>query len=119
MPHLTAWLLMHPVEDLDDLQLRLRETLCQMGDDIQTASELVHAFCAMVRSRIADTLDSWLEQAPASALKVLQTFAEGLQSRRLRPRLGRWAPRALLWANGSTVMARRFNASLTSILCSV
>lgn len=74
-----AWLLVHPDDRLDELQLKLRDKLCQLSDKIRTARELSQSFGQLVRDRQADQLDSWLEKAEQSGLKAFKNFAKGLR----------------------------------------
>jgi len=74
-----AWLLVHPDDRLDELQLKLRDKLCQVSDKIRTARELSQSFGQLVRDRQTDQLDSWLEKAEQSGLKAFKNFAKGLR----------------------------------------
>jgi transposase/predicted transcriptional regulator len=74
-----AWLVVHPDERLDDMQVRLRTKLRQMSNDISTACELTQSFISMVHNRISTAFDGWLEQAEASQIKAFMNFAVSLK----------------------------------------
>ena len=74
-----TWLLVHPDNRLDEDQKRLRNTLCQISQDIKLANSLVQAFCTLLREQLADQLDSWLEKAEQCGLDVFRNFAAGLR----------------------------------------
>lgn len=74
-----AWLLVHPDDRLNDIQLRLREKLGQISKEFGTASELAQSFVAMVRNRTATAFDAWLERAESSSLKIFTNFAASLR----------------------------------------
>lgn len=74
-----AWLLVHPDDRLDDMQLRLRTKLIQTSHEISTARELAQSFFAMVRNRIHSAFVGWLEQAKASQIKAFVNFAASLK----------------------------------------
>ncbi len=74
-----AWLLVHPDDRLDDVQVRLRTKLSQMSNEISTARELAQSFFAMVRNRLPDAFDGWLGQAEASSIKAFVNFAASLK----------------------------------------
>lgn len=74
-----TWLLVHPDVRLDDDQRRLRDTLCQISQDIMLAYSLVQSFCTLLRERQGDQLDSWLEKAERCGLDVFRNFAAGLR----------------------------------------
>ena len=74
-----TWLLVHPDDRLDDDQRRLRDTLCQISQDIKLAYSLVQSFCTLLRERQGDQLDSWLEKAERCGLDVFRNFAAGLR----------------------------------------
>lgn len=95
-PTEAAWLLLHPDERLSDLQLSLRDQLCRISADVQTARELAQALSTMIRGRTPDTLDDWLEKARNSSIKALQNFAASLRSDYAAVR----AALAYPWSNG-------------------
>jgi transposase len=74
-----AWLLVHPDDRLDDIQLRLRTKLIQVSNDVSTARELAQSFFSMVRNRLSTAFDGWLEQAEASQIKAFMNFAASLK----------------------------------------
>lgn len=74
-----AWLLVHPDDRLDDMQLRLRTKLIQTSHEISTARELAQTFFAMVRNRTHSAFVGWLEQAKACQIKAFMNFAASLK----------------------------------------
>ena len=74
-----TWLLVHTDDRLDDDQKRLRDTLCQISQDIKLAYSLVQSFCRLLRERQADQLDDWLDKAEQCGLNVFRNFAAGLR----------------------------------------
>jgi transposase len=74
-----AWLLVHPDDRLDDMQLRLRTKLIQTSHEISTARELAQSFFAMVRNRTHSAFVGWLEQAKSSQIKAFMNFAASLK----------------------------------------
>ena len=74
-----AWLLIHPDDRLDETQLKLRDKLCHLSDEIKVARKLTQSFCKLLRDRAADKLDTWLEEAERCGLKAFKNFAIGLR----------------------------------------
>ncbi len=74
-----TWLLVHTDERLDDDQKQLRDTLCQISQDIKLAYSLIQLFCTLLRERQADQLDNWLDRAEQCGLDVFRNFAAGLR----------------------------------------
>lgn len=74
-----AWLLIHPDDRLDEIQLQLRDKLCHLSDEIKVARKLTQSFCKLLRDRAADKLDTWLEEAEKCGLKAFKNFAVGLR----------------------------------------
>lgn len=78
-PTEAAWLLLHPDDRLDEVQIRLRDQLCRISADVQVARELAQSFSTMLRDRTPATLDPWLERARNSGIKAFRNFAASLQ----------------------------------------
>jgi hypothetical protein len=74
-----AWLLMHAENRLDGLQLRLREQLRLISDEANRAFTLAQSFRAMVRNRLPEQLDLWLNEARQSHIRAFENFAASLQ----------------------------------------
>lgn len=74
-----AWLLVHPDDRLNERQLQLRDKLCQVSEETETARLLTQSFCALLRERQADKLDTWLDEAEQSDIKAFKNFAVGLR----------------------------------------
>jgi transposase len=73
-----AFLLGKPAEKLDEEENKLVQHLCQ-AEQIKSAYELAQSFQKMVRERLADQFDHWLEQAGKSISPSIRSFATGLR----------------------------------------
>lgn len=73
-----AFLLGKPAEKLDEEENKLVQHLCQ-AEPIKSAYELAQSFQKMVRERLADQFDHWLEQAGKSISPSIRNFATGLR----------------------------------------
>jgi len=78
-PTQAAWLLLHPDDRLKEQERKLRDKLCTVSEEIQSARQLAQSFRELVRERAADKLDDWLEKAKESGIQAFQNFAAGLQ----------------------------------------
>lgn len=65
------------LQNSDDEQLIIR--LKAQHPDLSTAIELAQSFAQMVRQRLPDRLDPWLEQASESGLEPFRRFASRLR----------------------------------------
>jgi len=72
-----AWLVLQRPETLDKKQSKLLEQLSQQPE-LTEAIQLSQGFLKLVRERLPEQLDGWLEQAKNSTLKAFQRFAKGL-----------------------------------------
>lgn len=64
-------------ETLEPEEKQLLEQLCNQSE-LSEAIRLSQRFIALVRGRLPDALDSWLETANNSTIKAFQSFAKGL-----------------------------------------
>ncbi|NJN55605.1 MAG: transposase [Anaerolineae bacterium] len=78
-PTQAAWLLLHPDDRLKEQERQLRDKLCALSEEIQTARQLAQSFRELVRERAVDKLDDWLEKAKESGIQAFKNFAAGLQ----------------------------------------
>lgn len=78
-PTQAAWLLLHPDDRLKEQERKLRDKLCAVSEEIQSARQLAQSFRELVRERAADKLNDWLEKAKESGIQAFQNFATGLQ----------------------------------------
>lgn len=69
----------HPDDQLKERERQLRDKLCTLSEEIQTARQLAQSFRELVRERAVDKLDDWLEKAKESGLQAFKNFAAGLQ----------------------------------------
>ncbi len=72
-----AWLVLQRPETLDEKQEALLEQLIQQPE-LTEAIQLSQGFLKLVRERLPEQLDTWLERAKNSTLKAFQRFAKGL-----------------------------------------
>lgn len=93
-----AWLATQSQKALPEERQQLVSQLSQINAPLKTAVELAQAFSMMVRQRLVDHLDSWLEQAAQSGLSPLCGFARGL--REDYPAVQ--AALTSIWSNGRT-----------------
>jgi transposase len=92
-----AWLLIHDRETLDEKEMMALRRICQ-EPAIERVYSLAQEFVEMIRQRVAEMLDPWLNACQQSGVTNLQTFAEGI-------RKDYDAIRAALettWSNGQT-----------------
>ncbi|MGR3280031.1 ISL3 family transposase, partial [Acaryochloris marina NIES-2412] len=73
----TAWLVMRKVEHLTEEDEEILEQLSRQPE-LSKAIDLTQSFLFIVRKRLPQHLDLWLERAKNSALIPFQRFAKGL-----------------------------------------
>ncbi len=82
-PQLTAraatWMIMRREEKRDDEDKILRSQLQDEHAELADAIDLTEGFAQLVRQRLPEGLDSWLERAAKSGLTAFQRFARGLK----------------------------------------
>jgi transposase len=82
-PPLTArratWMVMRRVEQRTDAERVLISDLKTQHPDLAAAIDLTQGFTKLVRERLPQQLDVWLEQALSSSMKLFQGFAQGLR----------------------------------------
>ena len=88
-------LLRTDVEDLTNPQCAYIERVLAIAPEIATARALAGRFADMVRQRLADDLDGWLDDAENSELR---SFAAGLRQDNAAVRAALTTP----WSNGQT-----------------
>jgi transposase len=94
-----AWLLTRESAELSVVESAIIEKLLAGYPELATARKLAVQFVEMVRNRRADTLDSWIAEATASASpRDLQGFARGLLADSAAVRAALQLP----WSNGQT-----------------
>ena len=74
-----SWLLVRPIDNLEDEEQGLIERLTSFCADIQVAYTLGQAFIRMVKTHDHRALDDWMRDAIQSQVGELQSFAAGLQ----------------------------------------
>jgi len=82
-PPLTArratWMVMRRADQRTDAEQVLIADLKTQHPDLATAIDLTQGFTKLVRERLPQQLDVWLEQATSSSMKLFQGFAQGLK----------------------------------------
>ncbi len=81
--HLTArqatWIIWARPEQLDDQDRRMKALLPTMHPEMEQAVIAALFFAQIIRDRLVDQLDAWLQVALQSPLRELRRFARGLQ----------------------------------------
>jgi len=93
-----AWLAAQPKEALSEERQQWVSRLSQINPPLKAAVALAQAFSTMVRQRLPDQLDDWLEQATQCGLTPLRGFARGLRE----DYLAVLAALSSIWSNGRT-----------------
>ncbi len=75
----TRWILLRPLDELDDVERAYRSARCSESATIATAQALVDQFAQMARSRTQDGLDAWLTAASATGIAELASFVSGVR----------------------------------------
>jgi transposase len=73
-----AWLVLRHPETLTPDEEKLLNQLAEQAE-LATAITLTQEFIQLVRQRLPEQLDDWLERSKDSAIKVFQSFAKGLK----------------------------------------
>lgn len=73
-----GWIIRKPVNLDEDEQVQLKQVLARCPE-LAAAHGLVRDFAAMMDDHDGDRLDSWTEQADATGLAPLRSFARGLR----------------------------------------
>jgi len=74
-----AFLLGKPAEKLDEEEKKIIQHLCRSSNQINNAYELAQGFQKMVRERIADGFEDWLDRAEKGSVPGMKNFAIGLR----------------------------------------
>jgi transposase len=75
----TRWVLLRPLEELDQDERAYREALCQEHATIATAQALVTEFGRIVRARADTDLAMWLEVTAHTHIPELVSFVNGVR----------------------------------------
>jgi transposase len=78
-PRRAAWLLLARPDQLTEEDKRLRSSLPDLHPDIYVAATTAQRFAHIVRERLPDTFDEWLQQSLQSTLREIRSFARGIQ----------------------------------------
>ncbi|MGF1600403.1 MAG: ISL3 family transposase [Thermosynechococcaceae cyanobacterium] len=76
-PRRAAWLVMRKVETLQSDEEDLLEQMSEHSD-LSVAIALAQSFLFLVRKRLPQHLDLWIERAKNSSLQAFQSFAKGI-----------------------------------------
>lgn len=77
-PRQTRWVLLRPLEALDQEERAYREARCQENAAIASAQALVTAFGRIVRTQADTDLTMWLEVAAHTGIPELVSFVSGV-----------------------------------------
>ena len=78
MPRLSSVHAERP-DQLTDEDWRLRSALPTLHPDIQIAAAIAQRFARLVRERLPDAFDDWLQQSFQSTLRAVRAFARAIQ----------------------------------------
>lgn len=96
--HQLRWLYCRRPEDLDSEEKRRVSHLVSVSKECDVLYEMTQRFTAMIRLRDPQKLETWLQEALASPITELRSFAEGLRSDLAAVRAGITGA----WSNGPT-----------------
>ncbi len=97
-PRRAAWLVLTSVDKLDAEERHRIHLIEQLHPDLQTAIQLAQEFAVMLRQRLSERLDPWLEQATRSSLPALHSFVAGVHRDYAAVKAGLSLP----WSQGQT-----------------
>lgn len=97
-PRRAAWLVLSSPDKLDDPDRSRLDRIAQLHPDLQTAVDLAQDFAVMLRKRLAQRLDAWLERAANSALPAFRGFVAGVRRDYIAVKAGLSLP----WSQGQT-----------------
>ena len=97
-PRRAAWLVLTSRDKLDDTDRPRLDRIAQLHPDLQTALGLAQDFAVMLRLRLVQRLDAWLERAANSALPAFHGFVAGLRRDYSAVKAGLSLP----WSQGQT-----------------
>jgi transposase len=97
-PRQARWLLLHAAETLTSDERAYRTALLDAEPTVREVQQLAIDFGTLVRTRDAPGLIAWLEQADASRLPEVRSFAAGIR----RDRAAVDAALSSPWSNGQT-----------------
>jgi transposase len=95
-PNRLSWLVLRREEKLSEEERQELEVLRAANDQVAQAITLAQAFACMVRKRLPDALDPWLQAAQGSELPELCRFAAGIE----RDKAAVLAALSHHWSNG-------------------
>ena len=91
-----SWLVLRRDEKLSEEEHQALEVLRSADVEVAYAITLTQTFARMVRERLPDALDPWLQEASESEMPELCRFAAGIQ----RDKTAVLAALSLAWSNG-------------------
>lgn len=94
-PRQTMWMLLKP-ESLDEAEQKVIDDLYRRSPEIEQAAKLTREFQKIVRQRQVEELDHWIIEVKSSQIKVMKSFAYGLE----RDRSAIEAALGYEWSNG-------------------
>lgn len=78
-PRRAAWLLLARPDQLTEEDQQLRSTLPGLHPDIHLAATTAQRFAQIVRNRMPDAFQEWLERSLESTVREIRSFACGIQ----------------------------------------
>ena len=78
-PRRAAWLLLARADQLDQQDLHFKLMLPGLHPDIQQAATVAQRFAQLVRERLPDAFNEWLQFSLQSTLREIRSFARGVQ----------------------------------------
>jgi transposase len=77
-PRQTRWILLRPLDELNQIERAYRQALCQASPAIALAQAFADDFSRIVRAHAADDLNDWLLATRRSRIPELVSFAGGI-----------------------------------------
>jgi transposase len=93
-----TWLFLRRPEELTAKEQETVMRLRQLHPEVDLANELLQQFAQMLRTRIAQHLESWLEEVDRSPLTALHAFVAGVYQDKTAVQAGLTLP----WSQGQT-----------------
>ena len=78
-PRRATWFLLSRPDQLTQAQQALAQPVAPLNSEVEQATSLAQSFILMVRQRLVDALDPWLDTTLNSTVRELRTFARGIQ----------------------------------------
>ena len=103
-PRRAAWLVLTSVDKLEAEDRDRLHLIEQLHPDLQTAVHLAQDFAVMLRHRLGERFDAWLDQVAQSPLPAFHSFAAGVRRDYAAVKAGLSLP----WSNEHVVYCTSF-----------